>query len=141
VDFDALMEGAARVEALVAKAGCDVDLPREGYPFTWYATNGAPATATRRVAVSGPNAAGFLRVVLGRAVDDVAQPTEVTLLGRNRAPLCQATLHKTATGFALDVPAHHAERVIRWLRALSDGYVIFDDAEVGLDIPGPVVVR
>jgi len=141
VDFDALMEGAARVEALVAKAGCDVDLPRESYPFTWYATNGAPATATRRVAVSGPNAAGFLRVVLGRAVDDVAQPTEVTLLGRNRAPLCQATLHKTATGFALDVPAHHAERVIRWLRALSDGYVIFDDAEVGLDIPGPVVVR
>jgi glycine hydroxymethyltransferase len=141
VDFDALMASVACVEALVAKAGRDFDLPREGYPFTWHAINGSVTSALHRVTVSGPEAAGFLSVVLGRDVHSANEPAEVTVLGRNRAPLCRATLHKTTTGFALDVPADQAAPVIRWLRALSDGYVIFDDADIGMDIPGPVVVK
>jgi glycine hydroxymethyltransferase len=150
VDFDALMQGLERINALVARAGRDFDLPREGYPFVWYATNGRgqnpppPAggkEAKSRIEVSGEKTADFLDVVLGADVSALADGATVTVPGRNRAPLCEATLHKSTDGFALDVPADKAAHAMQWLRALSDGYVIFDDADVAINIPGPVTVR
>jgi glycine hydroxymethyltransferase len=148
VDFDALMEGVARINTLAAKAGRDFDLPNEDYPFVWYAVNGQEPGARgqgsgveSRVEVSGEQAAAFLSVVLGADVNALSDGAEVTVLGRNRTPLCAATLTRANDGYALDVPADRAPRVTQWLRALSDGYVIFDDADVGINIPGPVVIR
>jgi glycine hydroxymethyltransferase len=143
VDFDALMLGVERVNGLVSKAGRDFDLPREGYPFVWYATNGRSQKPESRaqIEIGGAQAAAFLNVVLGADVATLANGAKVTVLGRNRIALAEATLHTSADGFALDVPADTRERVTQWLRALSDGYVIFDDADVGVVIPGPVVVR
>ena len=140
VDFDVLMQGVERINALVAKAGRDFDLPHDGYPFVWYAAS-HESRVTSQVEVSGEKAAEFLGVVLGADVAALADAATVNVLGRNRAPLTEATLHKTADGFALDVPTDKAAYVTQWLRALSDGYVIFDDADVGVNIPGPVVVK
>ncbi|MCL6511827.1 MAG: serine hydroxymethyltransferase [Anaerolineae bacterium] len=150
VDFDALMQGVERINALVAKAGRDFDLPREGYPFVWYATNGRSRESEvgnrksgvgSRVEIHGEHAAAFLSVVLGTNVTELTDGAAVHILGRNRTPLCEAKLRKIGDGFALDVPAEQAAHITRWLRALSDGYVIFDDADVGMNIPGPVVVK
>ncbi len=143
VDFEALMQGVERINKLVAKAGRDFDLPSDGYPHTWYATNdkGHESRVTSQVVVSGEKAADFLGVVSGAGVDTLVDGATVDILVRNRAPLCEATLHTTPDGFALDVPADKAAHVTQWLRALSDSYVIFDDANVGATIPGPVVVK
>jgi hypothetical protein len=143
VDFEALLEGVRRANALVAKAGRDVDLPHDGYPHVWYAVNGAGRKAgdPARIAVSGQKAAAFLSVVLGTDVAALADGAEVNVLGCNRQALCAAKVTKGADGFALDVPADRATHVTQWLRALSDGYVIFDDANVGTDIPGPVAIE
>ncbi len=146
VDFDALMESVARIGALVAKAGRDFDLPREGYPFVWHAANGqAPGGGDREsakpITVCGAQAATFLSVVLGTDASALDDGAKVTVLGRNRAPLCAATLTRVDDGYALNVPMDKAPHVAQWLRALSDGYVIFDEADVGIHIPGPVIVR
>ena len=37
--------------------------------------------------------------------------------------------------------AGRAERAVAWLRALSDGYVLFDDHDVHAKLPGPVAVK
>ena len=142
VDFDVLMQGVERINALVAKAVRDFDLPHDGYPFVWYASNGHPPApdGRRTITVSRENAAAFLGVVLGADIATLADGAAVTVSGRNHVALCDATLHKISNGYALDVPAHKAAHVTQWLRALSDGYVIFDDANAGVVIPGPVVV-
>jgi glycine hydroxymethyltransferase len=43
--------------------------------------------------------------------------------------------------YQLAVPADRAQRVVAWLRHLSDGYVLFDEEDVEAKLPGPVVVR
>ena len=146
VDFDALMQGLERVNALVARAGRDFELPQQGYPFVWHATNGTrPELETGNgksgIEVHGERAAAFLSVVLGMDATGLADGADVRILGRNRVPVCNARLRKIGDGFALDVPAERAAQITRWLRAMSDGYVIFDDADVGMNIPGPVVVK
>lgn len=146
VDFDALMHGVARINALVAKAGRDFDLPHADYPHVWHSTNGKrdgqsrASAADSRIRIRGAQAADFLTLVLGTEVTALADGATVNVLGRNRAPLCTAVLHPADDGFALDVPANRAAQVTQWLRALSEGYVIFDDADVGMNIPGPVIV-
>lgn len=144
VDFDALLQGVSRINALAAQAGRDFELPHDGYPHVWYSTNGIGRQSQEprtKIQVSGSNAVDFLTVMLGADVAALADGATVSVLGRNRAPLCEATLHKTAAGFALDVPSDRAAHVMQWLRALSDGYVIFDDADVGINIAGPVVIE
>ncbi len=138
VDFDTLMQGVERINKLVAKAGRDFDLPSDGYPHTWYATNGNNA-----VKVSGEKAPEFLKVVLADDVSllGVGARVETFVLGRNRQLMSPATVTRSAEGYSLGVPADKTPRVAQWLRALSDSYVIFEDANVGVTIPGPVVVR
>lgn len=145
VDFDALMQGVQRINALVAKAGRDFELPHDGYPHTWYAVNGdgksqAPGT---KIEVSGEHAPAFLKAVLADDVSGLVEGAkmETLVLGRNRGLVSSASVSRTATGYTLNVPADKVAHVTQWLRALSDGYVIFNDADVAGAIPGPVVVK
>jgi glycine hydroxymethyltransferase len=145
VDFNALMQGVQRIDALVAKAGRDFDLPHDGYPHTWYATNGASAASNvmRQIEVSGEHAPAFLKVVLADDVSGLVEGAklETLVLGRNRGLVSSASVMRTLNGYTLQVPADKAALVTQWLRALSDGYVIFSDADVAGVIPGPVVVK
>ncbi len=138
VDFDTLMQGVERINKLVAKAGRDFDLPSDGYPHTWYATNGNHA-----VEVSGEKAPEFLKTVLADDVSMLGEGAKVEtfVLGRNRQHASPATVTRASNGYSLGIPADQAAHVTQWLRALSDSYVIFDDADVGTTIPGPVVVK
>jgi glycine hydroxymethyltransferase len=43
--------------------------------------------------------------------------------------------------YHLVVPADRVQKVVNWLRHLSDGYVLFDKADLWAKLPGPVVVR
>jgi glycine hydroxymethyltransferase len=140
VDFDALLEGASRIGKLAEKAGVDVDVPRDDYPHLWNAVslNGkAKEAADDSIEISGEQATDFLNLVLA----DGANANETTILGRNRAPLSSATVKRDGEKYVLSVPHEKGARVTQWLRALSDGYVIFDDSDAAMNIPGPVVVK
>ena len=65
---------------------------------------------------------------------------ETQVLGRNREPISPASVVNTGTSFLLAIGTAHAKRVTQWLRALSDNYVIWDDAEPSKGVPGPVAI-
>ncbi|MDE2750707.1 MAG: serine hydroxymethyltransferase [Chloroflexota bacterium] len=47
---------------------------------------------------------------------------------------------QTATQYRLNL-AGRADRAVAWLRALSDGFVLFDDSDLPAKLPGPVAVN
>ena len=51
-----------------------------------------------------------------------------------------AVLERAKDGFILSVPSARASLALAWLRALSDGYVRFDD-DLARKLPGPVGVE
>ena len=63
------------------------------------------------------------------------------LLERGGTPMSPAIVLCLGDRYRVAVPNDKLSRVARWLRALSDGYVIFDEADPQAKLPGPVVVK
>ena len=145
VDFDALIDGAARISKLCEKAGVDIAAPRDSYPHIWtsVASMGKNGAGLSALEVSGELAQAFLDLALTSDVNALAaeetQPAWV--LERNGRPMSPAIVLNTGATYRMAVPAEKAERVARWLRALSDGYVQFDDHDAHAKLPGPVIVK
>ncbi len=150
VDFDNLVEGATRIQALALMAGADADIPQEGYPFVWTSVTLPSHNDHDLVAleVKGQAARSFLQDALTSDVSalepEETQPSWV--LEPNGAPMSPAIVlnigrSDLTSAYRLAVPANKAVRVARWLRALSDGYVLFNDKDVPAKLPGPVVVK
>lgn len=137
VDFDALREGVRRVSELVQKAGRDAELPPLSYPHVWHSGNGKPT-----VHVRGQQAAAFLDAVLDASVSElgIGSQKQAMALGRNRVPMTAVVVRRVEDGFVVEAPADQVAALRQWWRALSDGYVIFDDAQPEAPIPGPVAV-
>ncbi len=146
VDFDALLDGAARISRLCEKAGVDVDTPRDDYPHAWTSVvpvEPLPPSGLRALEISGEHARAFLQLALTSDVSALAveetQPAWV--LERDGSPMSPAIVLNAGAAYRLAVPADKIERVARWLRALSDGYVQFDEHDVYAKLPGPVIVK
>ncbi|MCL4506529.1 MAG: glycine cleavage system aminomethyltransferase GcvT [Chloroflexi bacterium] len=146
VEFDALVSGAQRISALAQGAGADAAAPKDGYPHVWTSLDGvAQRTVNGLVAldISGDHTHGFLQDsvtsdVSRLAVEDTQQ---AWLLEPDGAPMSPAVLLNAGNAYRLAVPADKATRVAQWLRALSDGYVIFDQQDIHAKLPGPVIVK
>jgi glycine hydroxymethyltransferase len=145
VDFDALLDGAERIGALVRKAGTDAKTRKPSYPHFWHAASAKLKSRAPhvRILVAGAQAAAFLNVVLRGSVASLnaGERMNNAVLKRNRKPLVDVIVERTADGYELQLPTARARLAVQWLRALSDGYVIFDDGDVGMTIPGPVLIR
>jgi len=145
VDFDALLAGAERIGALVRKAGTDAKVLKASYPHFWHAASARRKSRAPHatIQVAGAPAEAFLNVALRGSVSSLGLGERMNnvLLKRNRKPLADVIVARTAAGFELQMQTARARLAAQWLRALSDGYVVFDDADVGMAIPGPVVVR
>ena len=145
VDFDTLLAGAERVAALVKKAGSDAKVKKPSYPHTWHAAaaklkSKAPHAT---IEISGANATEFLNIAMRGSVSSL-NPNERmnnAVLKRNRKPLLDVIVARTEHTYTLELPTAKARHVVQWLRALSDGYVILDEVDPGMSIPGPVVIR
>jgi glycine hydroxymethyltransferase len=79
-------------------------------------------------------------------LDDLDQETwrDVPLLDRRGEVLSHALIQRPGFGYnryRLLVPTDRAQRVVAWLRHLSDGFVFFDEQDLKAKLPGPVVVR
>lgn len=147
IGFDALEELRAQVAEIAARAGIDVDLP-DRRETTAQERVGSKRHGARLelVEVRGELAAPFMDLLTPTPIADLEgeEWRAVTLLERDGRVMSHALLRcpDRAVGcYWLAVPPGRLRRVVAWLRALSDGYIRFDDADVWAKLPGPVVVR
>jgi glycine hydroxymethyltransferase len=140
VDFTALEDARIRVRALAEKAGIDFKPGEHGYPHYYFLDDPAPKKKFARIALRGPHAESFLYWATTNDVYALRpgkpQATQLPVHGG----VTEAVLERTDDGFVLTVPSARAALALAWLRALSDGYVKFDE-DLERKMPGPVTVE
>ena len=142
VDFDALQSAARRARQLSASIGIDTDVLADGYPH-FYSLEDPQRESSLETRVTGAVAGAFLQAAATSDVaslnDGESQPTR--LLEKDGQVMAAGTITRvSASEYRLSI-AGRAERAVAWLRALSDGYALFDDADVHAKLPGPVAVK
>jgi glycine hydroxymethyltransferase len=147
VDFDVLEKAKWDVVDLA----CCVDLGRDympsGYPhhYFMYKPTTDPSADWDVIEIEGLHARGFCNVAMTNDVYALgpgqSQPTWI--LQPDGAPITGGVLKRPAetTRLQLLLPKTAESRAAHWLRALSDGYVDIDPADVHAKAPGPVVIR
>ncbi|MBL8163364.1 MAG: hypothetical protein JNJ61_15360, partial [Anaerolineae bacterium] len=140
VDFDALQTAKLAVRDLAARVGIDTDVQADDYPHFFYM--GAEKTGWHTLAISGEPAQDFLNTALTSDVPALKQGEQQAtwLLEANGQPMSRAILEHTDAEYLLHVE-QNAERAAAWLRALSDGFALFDATDPYAKVPGPVDVR
>ncbi len=144
IDFDALQNAKMRVRDLAASVGIDTDAGADDYPHFFYldgaAQSGWTTLAIRKI--SDAHVEAFLQTVLTNDVRQLATTgdQQVTrILEKDGSLMTRAILERAADGYLLHVE-QNALRAAAWMRALSDGFVVFDDADPYGKVPGPVDV-
>ncbi len=140
IDFDALQAAAQGTRALSASIGIDTDAQADGYPH-FYA-DAESAGASLRVSVTGARAGDFLHFACASDVaalgDGESQATHI--LEKDGAVMSSGVVKRISPSeYQLHISGK-AARAIAWLRALSDGYALFDDHDIHAKLPGPVAV-
>jgi len=147
VEFDALEEARLAVADLAARAAVDYEVRCTGYPHHCLITDTRPpAGEWGMIELEGNTVPAFLGHVLVEDVGDLPPETwhPVTLLEADGRLMARGYLSRPTFGhqrYRLVVPSAAFQRVLAWLRALSDGYVLFDPQDLQAKLPGPVVVR
>lgn len=146
VDFDTLQRVKNAVRDLSASVGIDTDAGAEDYPhfYTMDGANGASEGWTTLAIrdIGHADAGRFLQVALTSDVLALQpgdqQPTLV--LEADGAIMARGVVERLADGVYLLHVASNGSRVAAWLRALSDGFVLFDKTDPYAKVPGPVDV-
>ena len=147
IDFDVLEELRFEVAQMAHQAGIDFEIPCSGYPHHCLVPEMRErAEEFDQIEIEGNVAASFVEKLTPVELGDLEQDEwrRITLLGRDGQRLSPALIQRPGPGhsrYRMIVPAERAQRVAAWLRHLSDGYVLFDDADPLAKLPGPVVVR
>jgi glycine hydroxymethyltransferase len=140
IDFEAMEDARIKVRRLAEKAGIDFKSEKHGYPHFYFRDDPAPKKKFSRIAVGGPHAGAFLYWATTNDVHGLkagkSQKTQLPLPGGKTA----AVVERNKAGFVLTVASARASLVLAWLRALSDGYVRFDD-DLARKLPGSVQIE
>ncbi len=146
-------EVRAGVAELAEKAGIDFEYTKSGYPHFWEAgkrgsEGGAHGRAPRALRVTGWRARQFVQQVVTANVAELAPGDSLTtyMLDRNGNLIAEVTVEREepdrwGRDRYLITPASNGAQVAAWLRALSDGYTLFDEEDVFRKVEGPVVVE
>ena len=142
VDFDALQAAALRSRQLAASIGIDTVASADGYPH-FYSLEDSERESSLEASVTGAAAGAFLQVAATSDVaylnDDDSQPTR--FLDKDGSVMASGTVTRaSANEYRLEISGR-AERAVSWLRALSDGYALFDETDIHAKLPGPVAVK
>lgn len=95
------------------------------------------------VSIIGAAAGGFLQIAVTSDVaaldDGESQATHI--LEKDGSVMASGEITRLSpNAYRLKI-AGSADRAVAWLRALSDGYVLFDDQDIHAKLPGPVAVN
>jgi glycine hydroxymethyltransferase len=142
VDYGKLTEIQCRVRDLAIGAGIDFDPPSHGYPHFYYIDDAPPSGKFAEISLEGPEAGGLLRWTTA------ARPTEMktgdTVSTKLHLPGEAVDIRLSRKGeesWSVSGPAGAAPRILSWLRALSDGFVVFDPEDLHRKSPGPIAAR
>jgi glycine/serine hydroxymethyltransferase/glycine cleavage system aminomethyltransferase T len=145
VDLDVLEEVRAGVAKLAEKAGIDFEYTPSGYPHFYSFGPEENPTALR---VTGWRARQFVQQVVTANIADLepGQSRGARMLDRHGGLIADVVVQReTPDEWGRDryliTPTANGHRVAAWLRALSDGYVLFDETDVYRKVEGPVVVE
>ncbi|HHS98486.1 MAG TPA: glycine cleavage system aminomethyltransferase GcvT [Chloroflexi bacterium] len=155
IDLDVMEEVRAGVAELAEKAGVDFEYEKSGYPHFYLREagkrgneGGAHGRAPRALRVTGWRARQFVQQVVTANVAELAPGVSLTayMLDRNGNLIAEVTVEREepdewGRDRYLITPASNGDRVAAWLRALSDGYTLFDEEDVFRKVEGPVVVE
>ena len=140
VDFDVLQSAKLAVRDLVASVGIDTDAHADGYPHFYYLNNDKAGWTT--LSVAGDEAANFLQTAL--TADIIAlnpgEQAATWVLEQDGSPMTRGIVERNPDSYRLHVE-HNGGRVAAWLRALSDGFALFDPTDPYAKVPGPVDVQ
>jgi glycine hydroxymethyltransferase len=138
IDLDVLESAKQRVAALANKAGIDVEITRK------------TPSPTSVLEIKGYRARAFIQEIStgNLAKLEPGQATRTFLLDRTGKLIADVAIARAqpdaqAHGrdrYLMAVEADAAERVKAWLMGLSDGYALFDDADIFRKVQGPVTV-
>ncbi|MFQ3568742.1 MAG: serine hydroxymethyltransferase [Aggregatilineales bacterium] len=143
VEFDVLQRVKNAVRELAANAGIDTDAGAEDYPHFYYLDETDRDPKTLAIAPIGyASAASFLDVALSADVGALrAGDRAPTLVLEPDGSVMARGIVEAAADGAFLLHVENASRVSNWLRALSDGFVLFDHDDPYAKVPGPVDVR
>jgi len=147
IELDILEEVREGVAALAEKAGIDFEYEKSGYPHYWEAGKQGSGKA-KALQVTGWRARQFVQEVVTANIVGL-EPGEslVTYMLDRRGDLIAEVAVKRekpdewGRDRYLILPTSNGARVASWLRALSDGYTLFDEEDVFRKVEGPVVVE
>lgn len=139
VDFDALLAATQSRRDLSASLGIDTDheLGKSSSP---HPDGGSPGEGILQIL--GERAADFLHGALTSDVDALhdGEAQSTSLLEPDGALMAAGKLQRVSQAeFHLQLRGNIA-RAKAWLKALSDGYALFDPDDVSATLPGPVSV-
>ncbi len=152
IDLDLLVDIQSRVASLAGSLEKQKDAAVMGYPQ--YGLQSAKETADSAhhfcsILIKGERSPLFLEGVSTRAISTSIQgnAVETFLLGGDGTLISQAVVVRLSPDkrgkdrFLLVCPGETCQKVLTWLRGLSDGYIAFDPRDIFRKIDGPVVIR
>ena len=149
IELEVLEEVRRGVAELAAKAGIDFEFAPSGYPHYPAMSTGATNDEAIVLRVTGWRARPFVQQVVTANVAELAPggSTMTYVLDRHGQLIDQVAVTREepdqwGRSRYLIVPTpRNAARVASWLRALADGYVLFDADDLFRKVEGPVVVE
>ncbi|MCU0496544.1 MAG: serine hydroxymethyltransferase [Anaerolineae bacterium] len=140
LDFELLQNAKLRVRDLAASVGIDTDAVADDYPHFYYSDS---VDGAQTLSISGPKSKEFLQVVLTSDVEalKVGEQQATRLLTPHGQEVSYGLLENVNDQSYLLHVNDHGGYIAAWLRALSDGFVIFDHQDIYAKVPGPVDVR
>ncbi len=144
LDLDILESAKKRVSELADRAGIDVDLPLSPISNPQSPKGDSPISFE----IKGYRARAFIQEIStgNTAKLEPGQAMRTFLLdwvGKLIADVAIARALPDEHGrdrYLMGVEANAAERVKAWLMGLSDGYALFDDADIFRKVQGPVTI-
>ncbi|NMC45317.1 MAG: glycine cleavage system aminomethyltransferase GcvT [Chloroflexi bacterium] len=143
IDFSVLEEAKMRIRELAEKAGHDLTIDDHPYPFFYYMDD-YHSTAEKELSfsISGVQVRQFLDYVLAEDLEPLQEnevmPASLFIDGSSY-PLSLMHCGKEQ-GYTISLSSKSAGVVINWLRALSDGFIKFDE-DLKKKLPGPIIIK
>jgi glycine hydroxymethyltransferase len=141
VDFNVLEQAKLRVREMATAAGIDYEPTHSSYPHFWYIDDLiANGDGTAALELQGDEVRTFLNYAFSSDIESL-QPaqSQATRLCTPQGSLDGSLVCVDSRTFQFHLPSEKAPLAAAWLRALSDGYVAFDD-DLQRKLPGPVMV-
>jgi glycine hydroxymethyltransferase len=141
VDFGTLSETQRQVRDWARELGIDYEPGTHGYPHFQLSDEPALETAYTTLSLTEGPASELIRFVTDARPLDLTDGEAVQTSLHTPSGAAEAVLQRVGQGWELSLNSGDAISIANWLRALSDGYITFDERDLHRKPPGPVVVQ